>query len=74
MSVAQNGRFASIYVGYGLKKGDNCFNPIEPPEIQRDPVDQVEMPEPTPLLAPEQLPEPDTDADKKKADGNADDE
>lgn len=72
VTVAQNGRFASIYVGYGLKKGDSCFNPIEPPEIQRDPADQVEMPEPTPLVAPEQLPEPDTEADKKKGDEGAD--
>ena len=71
VTVAQNGRFASIYVGYGLKKGDNCFNPIEPPEIQRDPVDQSEMPEPTPLIAPEQLPEPDTEADKKKGEEGA---
>ena len=60
VTVAQNGRFANIYVGYGLKKGDTCFNPIEPPEICRDPTDQAEMPEPTPLFAPEQLPEPDT--------------
>lgn len=65
VTVAQGGKFASIYVGYGLKKGDNCFNPIEPPEIMRDPTDQVEMPEPTPLVAPDQLPEPDTDAAKK---------
>jgi radial spoke head protein 4A len=65
VTVAQGGKFASIYVGYGIKKGDTCFNPIEPPEIQRDPVDHVEQPEPTPLTAPEQLPEPDTDAAKK---------
>lgn len=69
LTVAQNNKFATIYVGYGLKKGDNCFNPIEPPEIMKDPTDQMEMPEPTPLLAPEQLPEPDTEAEKKKADG-----
>jgi radial spoke head protein 4/6 len=74
VTVAQNGRFASIYVGYAVKKGDNCFNPIEPPEIMKDPVDQVEMPEPTPLVAPEQLPEPDTEADKKKAEGEGGDE
>ena len=38
----------------------------------KDPVDQGEMPEPTPLVAPEQLPEPDTEADKKKAEGDVD--
>lgn len=66
VTVAQNSKFANIYVGYGLKKGDTCFNPVEPPEIMRDPADQLEMPEPTPLVAPEQLPEPDTEAEKKK--------
>ena len=49
-------------MGYGIKRGDVCFNPTEPPEIQKDPVDQGEQPEPTPLVAPEQQPEPDTDA------------
>ncbi len=45
LTVAQNGKFASIYVGYGLKRGDVCFNPTEPPEIQKDPIDQGEQPE-----------------------------
>jgi radial spoke head protein 4/6 len=45
LTVAQNGKFASIYVGYGLKRGDVCFNPTEPPEVQRDPSDQNEQPE-----------------------------
>jgi len=39
LTVSQNGKFTSIYVGYGLKRGDVCFNPTEPPELQRDPVD-----------------------------------
>ena len=33
LTVSQNGNFASIYVGYGLKRGDVCFNPTEPPEV-----------------------------------------
>jgi hypothetical protein len=33
VTVSQNGKFASIYVGYGLKRGDVCFNPTEPPEV-----------------------------------------
>jgi hypothetical protein len=45
ITVAQNNKFASIYVGFGLKRGDVCFNPTEPPEIQDDPSDQNEMPE-----------------------------
>ena len=65
LTVAQNGKFASIYVGYGLKRGDVCFNPTEPPEVQRDPVDGSEQPEPTPLVAPEEPPEEDTEKEKK---------
>ena len=45
LTVSQNGKFASIYVGNGLKRGDVCFNPTEPPEVQRDPIDQTENPE-----------------------------
>ena len=65
VTVAQNGKFANIYVGHGLKRGDVSFNPTEPPEVQRDPVDLVEQPEPTPLIAPELEPEPDTDRKEK---------
>jgi len=61
VTVSQNGKYASIYVGYGLKRGEVCFNPTEPPEVQKDPSDQNEQPEPTPLKAPEEAPEPDTD-------------
>jgi hypothetical protein len=37
LTVAQSGKFQSIYVGFGLKRGDVCFNPTEPPEVQKDP-------------------------------------
>ncbi|CDW78166.1 UNKNOWN [Stylonychia lemnae] len=56
VTVAQNGKFQSIYVGYGQKRGDVCFNPTEPPEVQKDPIDQTEQPEPTPLHAPKVVP------------------
>jgi hypothetical protein len=46
--------------------------PTEPPEVQKDPEDQSEMPEPTPLQAPQEPPEPDTDADKPKEEGEED--
>lgn len=42
VTVSQNGKFQSIYVGYGMKRGDVCFNPTEPPELQKDPLDQNE--------------------------------
>lgn len=52
ITVQKGGKFCSIYVGHGLKTGDASMNPTEPPEVQRDPEDQDEMPEPTPLQAP----------------------
>ena len=72
LTVAKGGKFTNIYVGYGLKRGDPSYNPTEPPEVQRDPTDQNEMPEPTPLQAPQEPPEPDTDRVKK--DGEEDEE
>lgn len=37
VTVAKNGLFAGIYVGDAQKRGDSCFNPTEPPEVQADP-------------------------------------
>ena len=65
MTVAQNGKYCTIYVGDGIKRGDTAFFPTEPPEVQSDPTDQIEMPEPTPLEAPEEPAEPDTDKEEK---------
>ena len=62
--MAKNGKYCSIYVGDGIKRGDTSFNPTEPPEVQSDPVDQIEQPEPTPLVAPEEPAEPDTDREE----------
>ena len=67
VTVAKGGKFHNLYVGYGLKRGDPSFCPTEPPEVQSDPVDQNEMPEPTPLQAPQEPPEPDTDAKEEDA-------
>lgn len=61
VTVVQNGTFCNFYSGNGMKKGDVCLNPTEPPEIMDDPEDQVEQPEPTPLHAPEEPLEPDTE-------------
>lgn len=74
ITVSKGGKFTNIYVGYGLKKGDSSYNPTEPPEVQKDPQDQSEMPEPTPLQAPQEPPEPDTDGEKPKEDGEEEDE
>lgn len=42
VTVAKGGKITSIYIGYGLKRGDSSFNPTEPPMVERDPQDQVE--------------------------------
>lgn len=68
-TVAKNGKYCTIYVGDGIKRGDTSFNPTEPPEVQSDPVDQIEQPEPTPLVAPEEPAEPDTDKEAEPAEG-----
>lgn len=49
-----------IYVGDGVKFGDCSYNPTEPPEVQSDPAENVENPEPTPLHEPVEVPEPET--------------
>ena len=54
-----------------MKKGDSSYQPTEPPEVQRDPEEQDQMPEPTPLTPPEEQPEEDTDKEEK--DGEEDD-
>ena len=33
LTVSKGGKFASIYLGNGVKRGDVCFSPTEPPEV-----------------------------------------
>jgi len=72
VTVHKAGQYCTVYVGDGQKHGDSSFNPIEPPDVMADPSDQIEMPEPTPLEAPEEPAEPDTDG--KDGDDNEDDD
>ena len=37
MTVAKGGKFVSIYVGDGNKRGDFSYNPTETPEVNSDP-------------------------------------
>lgn len=46
VTVAKSGQFASIYVGDTINRGGPFFNPTEPPEVQTEPKDNVEEPEP----------------------------
>ena len=71
VTVAKGGKFTTVYVGWGLKKGESSYQPTEPPEVQVDPDDQAEMPEPNPLEAPVEPLEIDTDAPE---DGEDDEE
>ena len=43
MTVAKNGKYFSIYVGNLIKRGDVCFNPVEPPLVLTDPVPKEDM-------------------------------
>ena len=62
ITVTQNGRWAGLYIGYGIKTGDVCYNPTIPQEIFGDPNEPLEQPEPTPLTAP-------AEPEKKEGDG-----
>ena len=52
VTVSKGGKFTNVYVGYGLKKGDPSYNPVEPPEVCQDPDEEEEKPEPNPLTEP----------------------
>ena len=47
---------------------DPSFNPTEPPELMRDPVDSVEQPEPTPFNEPKVVEEKKEDGEEKPVD------
>ena len=53
ITVSKGGKCTTVYVGYGLKKGDPSYNPVEPPMVQKDPDEGEEMPEPNPATEPE---------------------
>jgi len=55
-TVYQNGKWQSIYIGYGQPRAGDSFNPIGPPTILAEPEDLDEMPEPNPAKAPEPAP------------------
>jgi radial spoke head protein 4A len=58
ITVSKGGKHSSIYIGYGLKRGDPSYNPIEPPAVQADPEEELERPEPTPLTEPVAVADP----------------
>ncbi len=52
----QNGKWESIYIGYGVPRGGEPYVPIGPSTILGEPEDLDEMPEPNPQKLPEQPP------------------
>ena len=66
VTVSKGGKCTTVYVGYGLKKGDPSYNPIEPPEVCQDPEEEEEKPEPNPLTEPPIKDEEDTMAENKE--------
>lgn len=66
-TVFKGGRWANLYVGYGLKSGSTAFNPVFPPDVFDDPEDPAEEREPNPAERPVVL-EPDSDADNHSED------
>lgn len=46
VSVARNGVYDCVYVGYGQPAGDPDFFPCAPPDVQDEPEDPGEAPEP----------------------------
>eukprot|EP00828_Plagiopyla_frontata_P044433 TRINITY_DN7254_c0_g1_i3.p2 TRINITY_DN7254_c0_g1~~TRINITY_DN7254_c0_g1_i3.p2 ORF type:complete len:140 (-),score=41.61 TRINITY_DN7254_c0_g1_i3:186-605(-) len=62
--------FVNIYIGYGFKNGAVPFNPVQPNDLQAEPEDQEEHPEPNgkdPALEVE----PDSDDENKEEDEEA---
>ncbi|CEM16903.1 unnamed protein product [Vitrella brassicaformis CCMP3155] len=47
--AAQGKKYVTVYIGYGLKAGVPPFYPTAPGDIQEEPEDLVEQPEPHPL-------------------------
>lgn len=46
VTVSKGGKFTSVYVGYGMKRGGSSFNPEEPPMVEKDPQEPADQPEP----------------------------
>lgn len=52
LTVCKGGKFTNVYIGYGIKRVDPSFNPTSPPQVDAEPSDPAEQPEPTPLQEP----------------------
>ena len=66
--VWKEGQFCNIYIGFGIKNVDECYYPTQLEKIDKDPEDVNEHPEPNPEKEPV-IPEPDSDEENKKEEG-----
>lgn len=46
LTISKNGQYFFIYTGDAMRRGADFFNPIEPPEVNSDPSEPIEEPEP----------------------------
>ncbi len=44
--MAKGSSYCNLYIGSGLKRGDDTFIPTGPPDVLPDPHEQEEQPEP----------------------------
>jgi radial spoke head protein 4/6 len=62
ITVCKDGKWWNFYMGSGMKRTGPSFEPTAPPQIDSEPTDPVEQPEPTPFNEPkpveEENPEP----------------
>ena len=63
--VWKEGVFCNVYVGFGVKDVDECFNPTQIGKVDKDPDDVEEQNEPNPEKEPV-VAEPETEEEKKK--------
>ena len=60
-TIAKGGKYCNVYIGDGIKRGDDTFIPTSPPDVMTDPSEQLEQPEPQGVeaVAKEEKPEGD---------------
>merc|ERR1712025_1085415 len=64
VTVCKGAQFTNLYIGHGLKYGEPDFFPCAPLDIQDEPEDPGEMPEPNPQGAPPTEEEPKGEAEE----------
>ena len=63
--VWKNGKFCNLYIGFGYKNSDELYYPTQLKNVEIDPDDIDEQPEPNPEKEPV-VPEPDTEGEPKE--------